>query len=126
MKKTGLLALALVVMLGIVARGEAAEGAKSFYTGNEILSKCKSPSTAWQDACKMFLATVLDTTRAWNRSSELQELVCPPNNVTTEDLKAVFIKHASDKKNKKQLDDAAASLAVDAFLNAYFCKISRQ
>ena len=118
MKKSGLLALALVVMLGIVGRAEAA---KSFYTGSEMLSKCNSPSAAWQDSCKMFLATVMDTTRAWNRAGELQKLICPPEDVDTEALKAVFIKHASDKKNKKQLDDAAATLAVNAFIDAYFC-----
>ena len=126
MKKSGLLALALVVMLGIVGRAEAAEAAKSFYTGSEILSKCKSPSAAWQDSCKMFLATVMDTTRAWNRAGELQKLICPPEDVDTEALKAVFIKHASDKKNRKELDDAAATLAVNAFINAYFCQIPRQ
>ena len=50
-------------------------------------------------------------------------MVCMPEDDNTENLKEIFIKFASDKKHKKQLDETAGSLALNSFIDAYFCKI---
>ena len=65
-------------MLAIVGCANSAEG---FFKAGEILSNCESKSVNSQNACKMFLAGVIDTTYAWNRAGELQKKICAPADV---------------------------------------------
>jgi hypothetical protein len=124
--KTGLMALALVGMLGTVSAAEAS------YDGNELLGQCQryiklvdggaARSDAHYDAgaCGGFVQGVASTSAFYDEFIPIKLKFCTPDTATNSQLVRIVIKYLKD--NPKTLNESRTVLVWRALLDAYPCK----
>ena len=109
--------VAMVIMLGIVARGEA-----GFYTGSQILSNCESRDETERSLCVSYLGGIADATKIWVGAGLMPKLVCMPGDASTQQLQEIFVAYA--KENPGELDEVASATVIAAFMGAFPCNSS--
>ena len=109
--------LALVVMLGIVGRVDADT---YFMNGGKLLSACESDQAGFQGGCTMYLMGVSDTAVVYVGWEALPEAICLTVEVTGEQMRKIFIKHANE--HPEDLHLGASGMVIQAFLTAFPCE----
>lgn len=104
----------LVIMLGIVGRGEA-----GFHTGSQILSYCESGDHAERLLCASYLGGIADATDLLAGAGLMPKLICMPGDISMDRLREVFSEYAN--ANPEELDEVASATVIAAFLGAYPC-----
>jgi hypothetical protein len=108
--------LALVVMLGIVGRVDAV----SYFTSSKLLSDCEGEVVSVRNGCVSYLAGLVDTTSTLVVWGFIVEEFCIPNEVTTGQLRKIYIKFTNERP--EALHQTASSMALMAFIDAFPCE----
>jgi hypothetical protein len=92
-----------------------------YYNAGSILSDCESESIGLQNDCVMYLAGINDALATLDKWDILTEKVfCVPANVSTEQLRKVFIKAANETPQYLHL--SGSSVVMTTFAEAFPCE----
>ena len=107
--------MALVILLGIAARGEA-----GFYTGSEVLSNCQASNESGKSFCAQYLGGIVDATEIWAGAGLMPRLICMPAETSPERLREIFVAYAN--QNPEELHEVASATVIAALIGAFPCE----